>query len=727
MAMTSPAAARQDFSAFLRPAQDGGRSIDLLVKGARCAACLSKIEREVRALPAVAGARLNLTSGKLTVDFAPGAGDPSLVLERLERLGYPATPYDPGKAAKVRDAEGRRLTLALGVAAFGAGNAMMFSVPLWAGLFGQELGPATRTLMMWLSAVIGAPCAIYAGMPFFESAWRSLRSGRANMDVPISIGVILTLAISFVETVLRGRDAYFDAAVSLLFLLLIGRWLDHRLRASARSAAADLLALQAPSAAIVDENGAERRVPLAEVRAGDVLIVRPGERIPVDGVVAAGVSELDRSLLTGETAPARIGAGEACQAGALNLAGAIRVRATARSEDSTVAAIARLVEAGAQSRSRYVRLADKAAALYVPVVHTAAALTFAGGWALGLGPREALLRAVAVLIITCPCALGLAVPAVQVTASARLFRRGVLVKSGAALERLAEVDHVIFDKTGVLTEGRPELVDPVPAAVAMAAPLARASSHPLAKALAAAHAGPTSLADDVREVPGQGVEGLIGGRMARLGRASFVGVKDAHVSETELWFGVQGETKIRFVFADRLRPDAADVVSALKARGLSIEILSGDVAPAVANAARAVGIADWRAGLTPGEKAGAVRERADEGRKVLMVGDGLNDAAALAGAHAAMAPGTALDASQNAADLVFSGELLIAVVQALDVARSARGRALENFSFAALYNLVAAPAAMVGLVNPFVAALAMSGSSLAVTLNALRTGAGRDR
>ena len=482
--------------------------------------------------------------------------------------------------------------------------------------------------------------------------------------------------------------------------------------------------MQAPSAALLGEDGAERRIPLSEVAPGDVLVVRPGERIPVDAVIAAGVSELDKSMLTGETLPVRVVPGEACQAGALNLGGVLRLRAVARSEDSAVAAIARLVEAGAQSRSKYVQLADKAAALYVPIIHTAAALTFVGVWALGMGPREALLRAVAVLIITCPCALGLAVPAVQVTASARLFRRGVLVKSGAALERLAEVDHVVLDKTGVLTEGRPQLIDPVPAAIAMAAPLAKASAHPLSRALAA-HAGATLLADNVVETPGQGVEGYIGGRRARLGRAAFVGVDGAPASETELWFGIEGETKVRFVFADQLRADAATTVAALKARGLSVEILSGDTFAAVARAAEQAGIEAWRAALTPADKAALVAERTAEGRKVLMVGDGLNDAAALAGAHAAMAPGTALDASQNAADLVFSGERLEAVIEAIDVARSARRRALENFSFAALYNMVAAPAAMLGLVNPFVAALAMSGSSLVVTLNALRTGAGR--
>ena len=720
MAMTYGLEPAQDLTAFVKRRPGAAPTFDLLVKGARCATCLGKIERETAAVPGVASTRLNLTTGKLTVAFQDlAAANPGAVIATLERLGYPATPYDPGQAAEAIDREGRRLILCLAVAAFGAMNTMMFSVPLWAGLFGQELGPATRVVMQWWSALIATPCALYAGRPFFESAWRSAKAGRANMDVPISIGVLLTLAISFSETLLRGRDAYFDAAVSLLFLLLIGRWLDHQLRLRARSAAADLLALQGASAVVLGADGVERRLPLADVAVGDILIVRPGERIAVDSLVESGSSELDTALLTGETTPVPLRPGQVCRAGALNLSGVLRLQALARSEDSAVAAIARLVDAGVQSKSKYVRLADRAAAIYVPVVHIAALLTFLAGWGFGLGPREALLRAVAVLIITCPCALGLAVPAVQISASARLFRRGVLVKSGVALERLAEIDHVVLDKTGVLTEGRPKLIDPPMATLALAAPLARASSHPLSKALAA-EAGPGARADEVVEHPGQGVEGLIDGRHARLGRAAFVGVPDRANPETELWFGFDGETKVRFRFSDRLRADAAATVAALKARGLSVEILSGDAPFPVAMAAESVGVEAWRAGLTPQEKADIVARRQAEGLRVLMVGDGLNDAAALAGAHAAMAPGTALDASQNAADLVFSGERLGAVVEAIDVARRARRRALENFSFAAAYNLIAAPAAMLGLVNPFLAALAMSGSSLVVTLNALR-------
>ena len=716
--MTASLTLERDLEAFVRRDEAGRGRLELLVTGARCAACIRKIETAVADLPGVTGARLNLTTGKLAVELTGGEAHPERVVETVEGLGYRACLFAPAEAVSAIDREGRELAVALGVAGFGAGNVMMFTVPAWAGLFGQELTPATLTLMYWMAAIVATPCALFAGRPFFRSAWASLKRGKANMDVPISIGVILTLVVSFSETMLRGQHAYFDAAVTLLFLLLIGRYLDHRLRANARSAARDLLALQTPVAMRLSGE-IEQGVPVAEIAVGDRLVVAPGDRVPVDGVVEAGRSEIDNALITGETAMAPVTIGARLHAGALNLSGRLVMTATARSEDSTLAAIDRLMEAGAQTRSAYVRLADKAAALYVPIVHTAAALTFVGGWALGLGPREALLRAAAVLIITCPCALGLAAPAVQIAASSRLFRRGVLVKSGAALERLAEVDHVVFDKTGVLTEGRPRLVDAPAHLVALAAPLARASRHPLAKALAMqVEAGP--VAADCFETAGQGVEGMIDGRRARLGRAAFVGVKAGDARETELWFGFEHDVKIRFVFEDQPRADAAEAIARLRDMGLSVEVLSGDLAGPVRDIAHAVGIDHWRAGLTPFDKAAIVDGLRAQGRKVLMVGDGLNDAAALAKAHASMAPGAAVDAAQNAADLVFTGEDLGAVAEAIDTARSARRRALENFGFSALYNVVAMPAAMAGLVNPFIAALAMSGSSIVVLLNAAR-------
>lgn len=706
-----------DLSAYLTETGPGERRLDLLVSGAHCAACIARIEGELADTPGVASARLNLSTGRLAVGLEP-EGDPGRVLRVLDRIGYPATPFDPDSARQAQDREGRELAMALAVAGFGAGNAMIFSVPVWAGLFGQELGPATRTFMQWASAGVGAPCAVFAGMVFFRSAWNALRAGRANMDVPISIGVILTLLVSFQETLLKGRDTYFDAAVTLLFLLLIGRWMDHALRRRARSAAADLLALQAPSAALLADDGTERRAPLRLVRPGHRLRVRPGERIPVDGVVETGESELDNAILTGETTPEAVAPGAICRAGALNLSGLLTLRAEAACEDSTLARIARLVESGAQSRSSYVQLADKAAAIYVPVVHIAAALTFVVGWALGLPVREAVLRAATVLIVTCPCALGLAVPAVQVAAASRLFRRGVLVKSGAGLERLAEADHAALDKTGVLTEGRPRLLNADPLDLARAAPLARASSHPLARALAEA-AGEGPVAAEAVEVAGQGVEARTPAGVMRLGRAAFVGAPLSG-DQTELWFRDDRGALFRFAFADPLRASAASLASGMAARGLAVSVLSGDVEAPTRRAAEALGVRDWRSGLTPQGKVEVIAGLKAAGRRVLMVGDGLNDVAALSQAHVAMAPGTALDASQSAADLVYPADRPERILEAIDVARAARRRALENFAFAALYNLVAAPAAMLGLVNPFVAALAMSGSSLVVTLNALR-------
>ncbi|MBX7248635.1 MAG: heavy metal translocating P-type ATPase [Caulobacteraceae bacterium] len=688
--------------------------VELLVGGARCAGCIQKIESAVRARAGVTSARLNLTTGKLSVVRRRGGPDTSELIALLVAMGYRAALFDPGEALAEDNREGRRLAKALGVAAFGAMNVMMFTVPVWAG---ADMGVGVRTFLYWAAAIVATPCALYAGMPFFESAWRSLRRGRANMDVPITIGVLLTLAVSFSETLLRGREAYFDAAVSLLFLLLVGRYLDHQLRARARSAARSVLALQAPTASVLDEAGAVRRIPTGQVRAGDLLAVAAGERVPVDGVVEQGASELDLSLVTGETLPARAAVGRAVPAGASNLTGQLMIRASAPAENSTLAAIARLMEAGAQSRSRYVQLAEKAAAVYVPVVHAAALLTAIGWLVAGEDIRTAILRAAAVLIITCPCALGLAVPAVQIVACGRLFRRGVLVKSGAALERLAEATHVVFDKTGVLTAGKPVLVGGSADLAALAAPLARASRHPLARALAEA-AGEGPLAEEVTETAGFGVEGMIGGRRARLGRADWVGAPTGG-GETELWFGFEGETKIRFRFVDEVRPEAAAVVAALKARGLTVEVLSGDAAGPVRACADQLGLDAWRSGMTPMDKAAALDALAAAGRRVLMVGDGLNDAGALAKAHASMAPGSAAEASQIASDLVFEHGL-DAVPEALEVARQARARALENFTLSAAYNLVAAPVAILGLASPFVAAIAMSASSLVVTLNALR-------
>jgi Cu2+-exporting ATPase len=449
-----------------------------------------------------------------------------------------------------------------------------------------------------------------------------------------------------------------------------------------------------------------------------VVLAAAGERIGADGRIVAGESEVDTSLITGETLPGRVGPGEPVFAGTLNLVGPLRLEVTAVGEGTLLAEIVRLMELAEQRRARYVVLADRVARLYAPAVHGLALATFLG-WTMIMGAswQVALLYAIAVLIITCPCAMGLAVPAVQVIASGRLFARGVLLKSATALERVAHIDTVVLDKTGTLTHGQPDLAGPVDGeALRLAASLAGTSRHPLARALCRAMPG-VPVADGVEEVAGRGLRlGAI-----RLGSRVWCGLEGACDGDgPELWLARPDRPPVRFAFRDQLRSDAAAVVAQLKRRGLQVELLSGDRAPVVAGVAQRVGIARWRAGCTPADKAGRLERLAAEGRRVLMVGDGLNDAPALAGAYVSASPSSAADVSQTAADAVFQGERLGPVVELLDVARKTDRLIRQNVALALIYNLITVPIAIVGLVTPLVAALCMSASSLLVVGNALR-------
>lgn len=700
--------------------------LELAVFGAKCAGCISKIETAMKSLDGMTHARLNLSTGRLSLSWRDTAAwAPRTIIKKLHAIGYRAAPFDPSTIESDHDAEGRRLLRALGVAGFAAANVMLLSISVWSG--GDEMGKATRALMHWASALIAIPAALYAGQPFFASAWSALKNRNANMDVPISLAVVLALGLSTYESFAGGEHAYFDAAVMLLFFLLIGRYLDHRLRWRARAAARDLLAMQTVTARRIDAHGALDTVAARDIAIGDRLLLSPGDRAPVDGVIEEGASHADVSLVTGESAPQKLSVGDRIHAGVVNGSDRLVMRATADVENSLVADLARLIEAGEQSRSRYVRLADRAAAQYVPVVHSLALATLLGWLFLtDAGLRVAIMNAVAVLIITCPCALGLAAPAVQVVATGRLFKRGVLVKSGDALERLAEADRVVFDKTGTLTLGRPLLANrgALPESVfEKAAALARVSRHPLSRAIVEA-AGPGRAAQDAREFSGLGVEGTIDGKRARLGAAAWVGAPEegphGEDASLESWFQHDELAPVRFRFDDVPHKDAGAVIEALADRGLPAELLSGDRAPAVASVADALNVERWRARVSPQEKADRLTALRDEGVKAAMIGDGLNDAPSLALAHVSLSPGTAADASQAAADFVYLGEGLSSILEAVDVSRKSRRRLMENFAFAAFYNFCAIPLAVFGFVTPLVAALAMSGSSLVVTLNALR-------
>ncbi len=712
-----------DFAIHARENGKDQCTLELLVDGLDCAACVWLIESLLARNPAVTKARVHLSTRRLSLAWRGAPADANAHAGLVAALGFRLAPYDALAVTAEDDREARELLRALAVAGFAAANVMLLSVAVWSGHDGS-MGEATRTLFHWLSAAIALPAVAYAGQPFFRSAFAALRAGRTNMDVPISIGVTLACLVSLHEAWAGKPHAYFDSAITLLFFLLIGRYLDRRARGRARHAVRALMALTTRTATVVLPEGGTAARRVDALAPGDVLLVAAGERLGADGLVSEGVSTLDAALVTGESLPQTVAPGSRVFAGMVNLGAALRVRVTASGERTLLAEIVRLVEAAERGRSRFVALADRVARAYAPVVHATALLTFLGWFLLGgLAWDRALLIATAVLIITCPCALALAVPVVQVVASTRLLRSGVLLLSPTALERLAQIDHVVFDKTGTLTLGRPELVEVPqdPEVRRRAASLAAASRHPLARALSRALPD-VPPADGVVEHAGQG----LATHDSRLGSAAFCGVAaPADDGQSELWFVRDGCPPHRFAFADRLRPDAADAVAALQARGLRVELLSGDRPAVVADAARAAGIATWRAEATPAAKVERLAALAAEGRKVMMIGDGLNDAPALAAAHASLSPTSAAEATQNAADAVFQGDALAPAIETLDVARRADRLVRQNLALALLYNLSAVPLAILGEVTPLVAAVAMSSSSLLVIGNALRLGAGR--
>ncbi|HEY6023957.1 MAG TPA: heavy metal translocating P-type ATPase [Pseudolabrys sp.] len=709
-----------DLSLYARPAGDGIFGMELAVDGIACGACIARIEGAVKRLPGVTEARLNYTNRRLHVAWTDGSVKPAQILQALEDSGYHGHPFVPQRAEQQEAAEARRLTRCMAVAGFAAMNVMLLSVAVWSGNV-TDITPETRDFFHWASALIALPAAAYAGQPFFASAWRALKSHTLNMDVPISLGVVLALGMSLVETANHAEHAYFDSAVMLLFFLLVGRTLDHAMRRKTRAIAANLVALKAETAHRF--TGDELvSVPVAALKAGDRLLVKPGERVPADGVVLGGASELDESLITGETARRKVVSGATIYAGSMNYSGALTLKVTAAGGAALIDEIEKLLDKAASAKSRTMRLADRASRIYAPLVHLTAALTLVGWLIAGASPHDAVVTAIAVLIITCPCALALAIPAVQVVASGALFRANVILNAGDAVERLAEADTVIFDKTGTLTLPEPRVVNAAaidPDLLQMAARLALSSRHPLAVALAR-EAQTRAPFDGAVEEPGQGVRALVDGVESRLGSAEFCDVAAAHESGVSAICFRYGARFAVIAIFQRLRPDAVNVIKALAHCGLELRILSGDRAEAVEPVARALGIGYWQADLKPADKIAFIETLKANGRRVLMVGDGLNDAPSLAAAHVSLSPISAADVTQAQADAVFLGERLKPVLDAVVIARQARALMTENLWLAAIYNAIAVPIAIVGAVTPLIAALAMSGSSLLVTLNALR-------
>lgn len=717
---------REEIRLASRRLENGLMQTEFAVPSVHCGACIQVVEGALKKLGGVVDARVNLSTRRVSVKWRENAEPP--IVETLAQLGYPVHLFDDGED-EGSDKTLSELVRAVAVAGFAAGNIMLLSVSVWSGA-----EDATRDLFHWISALIAIPALAYAGRIFYRSAWNALRHGRTNMDVPVALGVSLAYGMSLYETINHDAHAYFDAAVTLLFFLLIGRTLDHVMRGRVRAVVTGLARMAPRGAMVVRHDGTRNYLPVDEIEPGMRLAVAAGERLPVDGFVVSGTSDLDCALVTGENDPQPADRGTTVRAGTLNLTRPLTVEATAAAKNSFLSEMMRLMEAAEGGRERYRRIADRAAALYAPVVHVAALATFAG-WMFATGNwHQAMTVAIAVLIITCPCALGLAVPMVQVVAARRLFESGIMVRDGSALERLAEIDTVAFDKTGTVTTGAPELTNAdeiAPDLLGTAAAMAAYSRHPFSRAIAAAAgAVPGTVAfDSIDEIPGKGIEAVLSGSTWRLGRAGWALADTSQTAGGKRAGTVLSrneDLRATLRFEDRLRPDAMAAVARLKADGLEVLLMSGDRAEVVNALADRLTI-DGHAEMLPSEKTARLEALADTGRKALMVGDGLNDAPALSAAHVSMAPATAADIGRNAADFVFLRDSLLAVPRAFALARASARLIRQNFALAIAYNAFAVPLAVLGYVTPLVAAVAMSLSSLMVTGNALRLLAGRRR
>lgn len=712
----------QGYEHLVRKIGENKNLLEVAISGVHCAACIQRIESSLIDQQDVSKARLNFSTRRLVIEWVGSSARANKFVQIIESLGYGVSPFD--ERANISDLEEERfLLLCLGVAGFAMGNIMLLSVGLWTTDI-HTMGMATRDFMHWISGLIAFPSVLFAGRPFFRSAFKVLSKGHTNMDVPISLAIVLACAMSLFETINHGEHVYFDSAVMLLFFLLIGRYLDFRARRSARQAATDLLGTLSGFAHVM-ENGVLRTIPIRDLREGMMVHVAVGQKFPVDGIVAQGCSEIDTSLVTGETLPREVHKGEGVFAGTMNISAPLVICVSKAAEDSLLADIIRLMEKAEQGQAHYVRIADRLARLYTPVVHVMAlsAFLFWWGW-MGMEWQPALMIAVTVLIITCPCALGLAVPVVQVLAVGRLFKRGILVKSGDALERLSHITTIFLDKTGTLTLGQPVLQEPYSKDhLQLAASLASHSAHPLSRSLSNSYKGQILTLEGVEEFPGQGLQGVFCNKTIKLGNRKWCGVTEesSHLGP-ELWFLEEGNQPVLFTFSDILREDAKATLDDLKARGLQIYLVSGDRTSVAQSMAREAGIDQMMvyAETTPPQKYALLEKVKKDGKHVLMIGDGLNDAPVLLGADVSIAPSSAMDMAQSAADIVFMGHKFYPIVEAYKTAVFSQVLVKQNFLLAIGYNLVAVPMAFAGMVTPMVAAIAMSGSSIVVIANSFR-------
>lgn len=699
----------------------------LILEGISCAACGWLIEKHLKRLPAIAEAGLNLSNHRLHVRWSDSQMPLSALLAELRRIGYAAHPYQPDRAAEQLHQENRRALRQLGVAGLLWFQAMMATMATWPE-FNIDLSPELHEILRWVAMFLTTPIVFYSCQPFFRGALRDLRTRHLTMDVSVSLAIGGAYLAGIWTAITGSGDLYFDAVGMFALFLLSGRYLERRARERTAAATAQLVNLLPASCLRLDDNGQSSRVLLSELKLGDRLLVQPGAVIPADGLILDGQSSVDESLLTGEYLPQARQSGDHVTGGTLNVEGPLTVQVNALGNDSRLSAIVRLLERAQSDKPRLAEIADKAAQWFLIALLVLAALVGLFWWQ--HDASRAFWVVLAMLVATCPCALSLATPTALTAATGTLHKLGLLLTRGHVLEGLNHIDTVIFDKTGTLTEGRLTLraVRPLAAldadaCLALAAALENRSEHPIARAFGRA----PQPAEGVESHPGLGLEGHVGEHHLRIGEPAFVCSLSAepapeHPQEPGQWLllGDANEPLAWLVLDDRIRDDAAALLDACRARGWRTLLLSGDSSPMVGRVAAELGIDDCRGGLRPDDKLEVLRQLHQEGRRVLMLGDGVNDVPVLAAADISVAMGSATDLAKTSADAVLLSNRLDSLVQAFSLARRTRRVIVENLIWAGLYNGVMLPFAAIGWITPVWAAVGMSISSLTVVLNALR-------
>lgn len=695
-----------------------GREITVVCEGMHCAACAWLIDHALRREPGVSDAGANAITGRVRIAWDPQRTPLSRVLARLASLGYRPHLAQGEAAERERRRERNRLIARLGVAALGTTQAMMFAEALYLDT-ANEMAPATRDFFRWITFLVSTPVVFFSGWPFIAGMATELRERRPGMDTLVATSVLLAYFASLVETLRGGAHVWFDAAVMFVLFLLAARFLERMARRQA-SARLDTLARAQPALAWRETGGGREQVPVSALASGDVVQVGAGDTVPADGDLLDDAAALDESLLTGESTAVAKTAGDPLYAGSACREAPLRLRVTRTGADTRLSQLVRAVDRAQSTRPRVARFADAVAQRFVVSLFVAAIVVFAVWWQ--VQPERAFEIALAVLVVSCPCALSLAVPTALATAHGTLARWGVLALGADSLESLAQADVVVLDKTGTLTVGQPRLQ----AAQAIegdigqwrriAAALEANAGHPLALAFAM-HDVPVATA--VRTLPGHGVQGEVDGRAYRLGRAEFAAGRE---DDGALWLGDGSRAFARFETSDPVRPDAGEAVASLRALGLPPQLLSGDGEGSVAAVAGSLGIDEFASRQSPEEKLETVRALQARGRRVLAVGDGINDAPVLAGADVSVAMAGGAPLAHRSADLVLAGASLMRLPQAVQLARRTRRIIRQNLAWALAYNVVALPLAALGLVGPGLAALGMAASSLVVTANALRLG-----